>query len=319
MNKLIIDSDGGTDDILALLLLAGHNRLPSLITTTFGNVGLDQATQNIADTMALLAQKKPEVQRIPIIKGANKPLTGPLVDAKDVHGEDGLGGIARPIHTKSVFQSNAIEAIKKLLAEAQSTNRKVDILTLGPLTNLAEVLKDKPELGEAIEHLWVMGGSCRGRGNVTLAAEFNIYCDPQAADIVFSLPLNTHMIPWEPCLETAISGEALQGIFSSLPNTIIKQFAMDICDHGRQLGRNWYDEDFCIMPDPLAAAYVLDNQIAMRTIVCGVMVETVGEHTTGATILDFENKTNRPPIGIIDQADGAALSRLFSTAMQRLC
>ncbi|WP_068315550.1 nucleoside hydrolase [Polycladidibacter hongkongensis] len=311
-NKLIVDSDGGTDDALALLLLIGHGRKPELITTCFGNVNLAQATQNILDTLAVCDAE------VPVFTGAKDPLAGNRVDAEDVHGKDGLGGIERPVQSRAIARDGAVEAIIRLLRDEMEEGRKVDVLTLGPLTNLALALKKAPDVRSGIASLWVMGGSCRGRGNVTAAAEFNIYCDPEAARDVFSLPLNTHVVPWEPSLETAVEGAAIITAFSGLPDVPVVRFARDICEHGRALGRDWYDEDFCIMPDPLAAAYLLDSEISLRTIVAGLIVETGGENTRGATIVDYEDKVGLPAVGIVDQADGNRLSVLFAQAMRNL-
>ncbi|WP_028482203.1 nucleoside hydrolase [Pseudovibrio exalbescens] len=308
----IVDTDGGTDDALALLMLIGMGRVPDAITTCFGNVGLEQATVNILDTLAV-------VQRdIPVHAGAARPLVGPLVDATDVHGHDGLGGIARPPRRAALASRDGVGYLRAQLYQACAGGAAVDLLMLGPLTNLARVLESEPELAKGINRLWVMGGTCRGRGNVTVSAEFNIYCDPEAAEVVFGLPINTLVVPWEPCLQTAVPGAALEGVLARLPKGGLWDFVRGISDHGRQLSRRWYDEDNLIMPDPLAAACVLDAEVSTRTMVCGYLVETAGTVSRGATFVDHEAKTTRPAVAIVEKADRTKLEKLFEMSLQKL-
>ncbi|MTI16334.1 nucleoside hydrolase [Rhodobacteraceae bacterium RKSG542] len=310
----ILDTDGGTDDALALLMLLGNDRAPDLITTCFGNVGLEQSTVNILDVLSVAGVD------IPVHTGAEKPLRGPIVNAQDVHGEDGLGGATRPQIRSEVSSSDAVGEIIRVLRNALMLGRQgsVDILMLGPLTNLALVLDRAPELAAAIGRLWIMGGTCRGRGNITAAAEFNIYCDPEAAEIVLGQPLNTTVIPWEPTLQTALPADVLAGMFSRLPDCPVVSFAREICDHGRALAQDWYQDDFLIMPDPLAAAYVLDEAVSTRTMICGVLVETEGRFSRGATIIDYEGKASRPVVGIVEKVDRTKLEKYFELGLEGL-
>ncbi|MDD7910729.1 nucleoside hydrolase [Pseudovibrio exalbescens] len=308
----IVDTDGGTDDALALLMLIGMGKRPDAITTCFGNVGLEQATINILDTVAIAGDS------IPVHMGADRPMVGPLIDATDVHGGDGLGGVARPEHRGEITSRDAVGLIRSKLQDACKGGVPVEILTLGPLTNLARVLGETPELAKGIKRLWIMGATCRGRGNVTISAEFNIYCDPEAAEVVFGIPCNTLVIPWEPCLQTAIPGAAIEGMLARLPKGPLWDFSRGICDYGRQRSLNWYDEDNLIMPDTLAAACVLDEEVSTRTMVCGLVVETGGAHSRGATFVDHENKSTQPPVGIVEKADRTKLEKLFEMSLQKL-
>ncbi|EEA92061.1 MULTISPECIES: nucleoside hydrolase [unclassified Pseudovibrio] len=307
-----VDTDGGIDDAIALMMLIGAGKKIDFITTTFGNVDVEQATQNILDTLAICNAD------IPVHKGASDPTVGERIDAVYVHGQDGLGGVERPQHLLKPSGETAHNALRDVLRKAELGGPKLQILTIGPLTNLAEVLREEPDLGAGIDRIWTMGGTCHGRGNVTPAAEFNILCDPEAAKMVLSQAVNTTMIPWEPSLHDALPGDVVDGIFDRLGDTIPAKFAEHMCAFMRQRGQTWYHEDLLILPDPLAAAALLDPEVIARTIVCGVLVETGGEFARGATILDHEGKTQAPIIGIMEQADRTKMERILEGTLAAL-
>ncbi len=199
--RLLVDTDGGTDDALALALLVALGRAPAFVTTSFGNVALDQATDNILATLAILGCDAP------VHAGAARPLIGAAIDAADVHGEDGLGGAPRPAKQADVASRNGVDFLRTVLREAAESEEPIDILALGPLTNLALAFAAEPAIAAGVGELVIMGGTVFGRGNVTGAAEFNILADPEAAAMVLALPLPTVMVPWEPCVEAALAGD----------------------------------------------------------------------------------------------------------------
>ena len=168
----IFDSDGGVDDAQALILLVANGKVPDLITTVFGNVGRDQATTNLLAVCAMLKVD------IPVHMGADRPLTQPIIDAKYVHGDDGLGGARRPEKQALPASDDAIGELRRVFGDAAAKGEKVDILMIGPLTNLALALRLEPSIIDGIGTLTIMGGNVYGRGNTTPAAEFNIYADP---------------------------------------------------------------------------------------------------------------------------------------------
>src|SRR5690348_10014493 len=137
-NRLILDTDGGIDDAQALLLLIANGRAPDAITTVFGNVELEAATRNVLSTLAVVGAD------IPVHAGAAEPLVQEAIHAKHVHGEDGLGGAPRPARTAEVKGSDAVGFLVATLGEAAAAGERVDLLTIGPLTNLALALKQAP-------------------------------------------------------------------------------------------------------------------------------------------------------------------------------
>src|SRR5476649_1542822 len=176
-NRLILDTDGGVDDAQALLLLIGAGRAPDAITTVFGNVDLETATQNVLATLAVVDAD------IPVHMGTAQPFAQELIHARHVHGEDGLGGAPRPATQAEAAGSDGVGFLTAELLAAAARNEKIDLLCIGPLTNLAMALRLRPVITAGIGRLTVMGGTVYGRGNVTPAAEFNVYADPEAAAI----------------------------------------------------------------------------------------------------------------------------------------
>lgn len=151
--KFIFDSDGGVDDAQALVLLVANGKTPDLITTVFGNVGRDQATTNLLATCATLGVK------IPVHRGADRPLTQPIIDAKYVHGDDGLGGAPRPATQDAPTSDDGIGVLIRTFNEAKAKGEKVDILMIGPLTNLALALRLDPGIVDGIGTLTIMGAT----------------------------------------------------------------------------------------------------------------------------------------------------------------
>ncbi len=173
---LIFDSDGGVDDSQALIMLVANGRAPDHITSVFGNVGRDQATTNLLAVTATLGVS------IPVHKGADRPLTQAVIDAKYVHGEDGIGGAPRPPRQDEPQAEDAVHLLIRLFRDAPAAaGTKIDILMIGPFTNLALALRLDPAIVDGIGTLTIMGGNVYGRGNTTPAAEFNVYADPEAA------------------------------------------------------------------------------------------------------------------------------------------
>ncbi|MFM2355507.1 MAG: hypothetical protein RLZZ528_1243, partial [Pseudomonadota bacterium] len=177
--KIIIDTDPGQDDAVAILLALASPELDLLgITAVAGNVPLALTAKNARVVCELAGRTD-----IPVFAGCDAPLRRPLVTAEHVHGKTGLDGIALPDPTMSLQDRHAVDfIIETLRAEAAGT---VTLCPLGPLTNIAAAMQRAPEIVPRIAEIVLMGGGYFEGGNITPAAEFNIYVDPEAADIVF--------------------------------------------------------------------------------------------------------------------------------------
>jgi len=175
MIRLVIDTDPGVDDALAIMAAFAHPKaLVEAITTVAGNVSLERTTANACTILDVLEQN------VPVYAGCNCPLVGDAVDAGHIHGEDGLGDSGYPPSARQVADEHAVNALIRLANEWPG---ELTLVAIGPLTNVALATRLDPMLPQKYARLVVMGGSIRGVGNVTTAAEFNVYADPEAAAV----------------------------------------------------------------------------------------------------------------------------------------
>jgi purine nucleosidase len=301
----IFDTDGGVDDAQALLLLIAHGVIPDLITTVFGNVGLDQATDNMLATLAVAGAS------VPVHKGADRPLVQPIIDAKYVHGEDGLGGAPRPKVTQKPASTDAVAVLVKTFLDAASRGEKADILLIGPLTNLALALQRDPSIIEGIGRVTIMGATVYGRGNSTPAAEFNIYADPEAAQIVFSTALDMLIIPWEPCVAHAMTGEAVDAALAKEPANTTREFSAALARHLRNGVKNWTGRDMLRIVDPLASAVIVEPSIIRRTLTASIQVALAPGLTRGMTVVDPAGRFGTPKFTLVEEVDIERLHALY--------
>lgn len=186
---IIIDTDPGQDDAIALLLAAASPELELLgVTTVAGNVPLALTTLNARKVLELAGRRD-----VPICAGADRPLDVPLVTAEHVHGDTGLNGVDLPEPTLALDGRHAVDFIVQTLREREAGS--VTLCQLGPLTNIALALRQAPDIAPRIRRIVLMGGGFFEGGNVTPAAEFNFYVDPQAAHEVFTSGVPITMAP----------------------------------------------------------------------------------------------------------------------------
>jgi purine nucleosidase len=308
-NPLILDTDGGVDDAQALLMLIAAGRVPVAVTTVFGNVSLHHATANM---LALLTLAGADV---PVHAGAARPLNAALIHAKHVHGEEGLGRTARPATDRAIASSDAVTYLRDTFRTAVLTGQKVDILMIGPLTNLALALRLEPGIVEGIGQLTVMGGTVYGRGNTTPAAEFNVYADPEAAHIVLTCGAPTLVAPWEPCLSHAIPGDAMEALFEGLPDSPYLRLCHDLARHAREVANGYGRGDTFSFVDPLAAAAVIDPAIITRSVTASVDVALAPGITRGMVVVDPSGRLGTPKITLIEEARLDRLVALFAASV----
>lgn len=306
--KFIFDSDGGVDDAQALIMLVANGKVPDLITTVFGNVGRDQATTNLLAVCAQLGVS------IPVHRGADRPLTQPIIDAMHVHGHDGLGGAPRPAKQDLHTSDDGVTVLISTFRAAAANGEKVDILMIGPLTNLALALRLDPAIVDGIGTLTIMGGNVYGRGNTTPAAEFNIYADPEGAHVVLTAGIETVVIPWEPCLTHFMVGEKIDALFGSIPDSPLKQFSEALQRHARENGIVRGLPDRFLYVDPLAAAVVLDPSMVSRSTVASSSVELAPGLTRGMTLVDPSGRLGTPKITFVEEVDIAKVDALYAVS-----
>jgi purine nucleosidase/non-specific riboncleoside hydrolase len=305
----IFDTDGGIDDAQALLLLIAHGVAPDVITTVFGNVAVDRAVDNMLATLAIAGA------HIPVHRGADRPLEQPIIDARHVHGEDGLGGAPRPPVTEMPAEGDAVSVMIDIFGAAAAAGRKSDIMLVGPLTNFALALTRAPSIIGGIGRVTTMSATLFGRGNSTPAAEFNVYADPEAAQVVFSAPLDMVIVPWEPCVSHAMKGEAVDAIFARLPETPAAAFSRALARHLRQGVLRWMHRDELRIVDPLAAAVVVDPRIVMRSLHACVQVSLSPGIARGLTVIDPSGRLGTPRFTLVEEVDAARLHDLYAVSV----
>jgi purine nucleosidase len=308
-HPLILDTDGGVDDAQALILLVAHGVVPMAVTTVFGNVGLEAATRNILATLAVVGAD------VPVHAGADRPLVQPIIDAKHIHGEDGLGNAPRPEKQAEVASHDGVGFLRRTFAAAAQKGEKVDILMIGPLTNLALALRLEPGIIAGIGQLTIMGATVHGRGNTTPAAEFNIYADPEAAAVVFQADIDTIVIPWEPCVTHSLTGKQLDELFADIPAGLPKTFSQSLARHARQVVAGYGGGDSMRFVDPFASAVVLDPSIVVKSVRASVDVALAPGITRGMTLVDPSGRLGTPMVTLIEEASLSRLIEMYARSI----
>ena len=272
-SRVIIDTDPGVDDALALLLAMRSPELKiEAITPAAGNVPLDLTLPNALRLVEIAGRTD-----IPVAAGAKGPLLRRLVTATYAHGENGLGGAVFPEPKIKPVAQPAAELIRQIIRKYPG---EVTLLTLGPLTNIAAALDSDAELARMVRGLTMMGGSLSG-GNITPAAEFNIYVDPEAARIVFQSGIPITMVGLDVTRKTSLTDEHLRQLEAGQnpSSQAAAKIARNAIEHNRQQG-------FLVGPnmhDSLAIASFLDPSL-LKWKEYYVDVETTGELTAGETL-----------------------------------
>lgn len=297
--KIIIDTDPGQDDAVAILLaLASPEDIDVLgITCVAGNVPLDLTTRN-ARIVCELAGKTD----VKIFAGCDRPLGRALVTAEHVHGKTGLDGPDLPEPTMPLQDGHAVDFIIDTLREhAPGT---VTLCPLGPLTNVATALQKAPDIAKRIAKIVLMGGGYFEGGNITPVAEFNIYVDPQAADIVFKSGIPIVVMPLDvthKALVTAPRNDAFRNIGSPVGIAVAQ-----MTEFFERFDKEKYGSDGAPLHDPCVTAYLIRPDLFTGRHV-NVEIETQSELTMGMTVADWWGVTDREPnatfMGDID-ADG---------------
>ncbi len=310
--KLIIDTDMGVDDAVALLMvLAQPEAEVAAITSVLGNVSLAQATHNVGVVLDVA-----EAPPMPIFQGCARPLLQhEPEDAVSIHGEDGLGGAGRPETTRSVEKEHASLAMTRL---ARENPGELTLLTLGPLTNVALAIRLDPDFPRNLKNLVIMGGAVDGRGNTTAPAEFNVGVDPEAAKIVLAacseVSGEVWLIPWETALAEAISFDAWDTIISG--DRAVARFLQQMAGHVKQvMVTSGYSAT--IWPDPLAAAVAVAPAIVQEQEQRFVEVEIGPGLARGQTIVDYRHNSDTPPnVNIVRRIDRERFEKMLRLAAQ---
>ncbi|MDO3681156.1 nucleoside hydrolase [Paenibacillus ehimensis] len=282
MRKLIIDTDTGSDDAVAIIMaLKSADVKVEAITTVCGNVPLELATKNALMTIEVANGQKP-----PLYVGAAKPLMRDLVTAVNVHGEDGMGDCDL-IHPTLVPESR--HAVDAILDIVEKNAGEIEIVTIGPVTNIAIAILKAPETMKKVKHIYTMGTSGFGPGNTTPVAEFNVYVDAEAYRIMLNSGIPMTIIGFDVCLgEAALTQDDMdvllasgkpEAVFSVKCNRSLLEYNIQRCN-----------EPIVDLPDAVAMGVVLWNEIVLEEKWCYCYVCTMEEAAYGQVILNDGSK-----------------------------
>ena len=286
--KLIIDTDCGSDDAMAIAMALNDERYEIImITTVSGNVRMKQATYNTLTTLKVTDSYYP-----PVYMGTDEMLVRDWVGAAETHGNDGMGDLN--LVDYSLKPQEAYAVIKMLEALRDSEDGEIDIIALGPLTNLALAIRLEPEIMKKAGRIVVMGTAGLGTGNVSPVAEFNIWQDAEACKVVLESGIDPLIfVGWDACLDEAmLNAEEIRTIRESGP---LGRFCIDSNITLQVMNRDRFGDDYLDMADPAAMAAALYPECIENCDKYYCEVETGKGPSYGGVLVDFYHFSGKEP------------------------
>jgi purine nucleosidase len=300
LRKFIIDTDTGSDDAVALIMAFKSQDIEiEAITTVAGNITLDQATDNALMTMEITKGHMP-----PVYKGASVPLKRELKTAANVHGNDGMGdqGLIHP----SLKASDG-DAVDKIIEIVKAYPNEIEIVTIGPVTNIAKAILKDAQTMKKVKHIYAMATGGFGPGNITPVAEFNVYVDAEAFEIMLGLGVPVTIAGFDICLgEAALNKEEIEGIRQA--GTPEGTYAMACNQRKIEWNLEKFNSYVINLPDPIAMAAALWPQIVLEAPQAHCYTCTHEEAAYGQVIVDtghFGNETQAFNARVIKTIDVA--------------
>ena len=308
MRRIVIDCDPGIDDAEAIMMAYQHPETKiEAITTVAGNVGVEKTTANALKILDVL-----DAEPIPVFRGAHTALAGHREDASFVHGEDGLGDVGIPESERKAEGEHAALALIRL---AKENPGELELIAIGPLTNLALALRLDPELPSRYKRLVIMGGAYLGQGNtLNLPAEFNIFADPDAAAVVFDNWPQLTMVSWEATMAHGMPIEQFKDMFDT--DNPRGQFLKKVTRKTIEFLTTVLKREMSYAADPLAMAVMLEPEIVLEYEMKYVQVERFGKVSRGMTVVDWWGFTQKEPnTNIIIKVDPNRFHALLKSAV----
>lgn len=308
LRTFVIDTDTASDDAVALVMALMHPGIDvRSITVVAGNVPLPMAVNNALLTVERCVAEG--CRSVPVHAGLDAPLHRALETAQYVHGEDGMGDINLPPATTFAAGHDAVTELLELPARSVEP---LTLVTLGPLTNVAAALARDPFLLTRYERTVMMAGAPDLVGNENAHGEFNVWCDPEAAEIVFAAPGAKTLVGWNISRQFAVMTPADQTHLTTLGplGEFVHEINRVVNEYCLNTGLRGYD-----LPDAIAMAIAIDPQIATDTTDEPVVVTIEGEDNRGASTPATD--PNRPPMRVVWKADEAAFKRQLFAACQK--
>ncbi|MGV1952334.1 nucleoside hydrolase [Agrobacterium vitis] len=309
--KIIIDTDPGQDDAAAIMLaLASPDQLDVLgLTVVAGNVPLSMTSRNARIVCELSGRLD-----LPVYEGALKPLERPQVTAEHVHGKTGLDGAEVDEPVMPVQDQHAVDFIIDTIRREPAGT--ITLCTLGPQTNIALALQKAPDIAPRIRELVMMGGGFFEGGNITPAAEFNVYVDPQASRIVFGSGIPIVMMPLD-VTHQLLTTKARVARIGAI-GTRVAKVMVDWLEFFERFDIEKYGSDGGPLHDPSVIAYLLQPELFSGRD-CNVEIETESELTVGMTVVDWWRVTGRTPNAkVMRDVDADGFFALLTERLARL-
>lgn len=287
MKKIIIDTDTASDDAVALIYALRQASVKvEAVTVVAGNLALETCLKN-----ALISVERAGTYAPPVFPGAAGPLLRPLFTSEFVHGKDGMGNMDLPNPGLAPAAGHAVDAILERVSAAPG---EIDLITLGPLTNVALAVRQEPQLVHLLRSLWVMGGAGRGPGNITPVAEFNIYVDAEAAQIVLDAGMNPVFVGWDVSTsETFINEQDMRRLEDGSDTArFTLRCNRSLIEHN---AKAWGGKVGFDLPDPVAMAAALHPELIEASYRAFCAVSLRDELTYGQLVIDRDKLLNREP------------------------
>ncbi len=308
--KIIIDTDPGQDDAVAILLALASPELEVLgITCVAGNVPLALTSLNARKVCELAG--RPDVK---VFAGCEAPLMRPLVTAEHVHGKTGLDGVELPAPQMPLQQAHAVDFLIETLRSEPAGS--VTLCPLGPLTNIALALRKAPDIAGRVQEIVLMGGAYFEVGNITPAAEFNIYVDPEAADIVFRSGISITLMPLDLTHKALVTAGRVAA-FRALGNRVGEVVA-GWTDFFERFDKAKYGSEGAPLHDPTVIGWLLAPGLYSGRHI-NVEIETRSDLTRGMTVADWWGVTARAPNAtFMGEIDAEGFFALLTERLARL-
>jgi purine nucleosidase len=308
--KIIIDTDPGIDDSLAILLaLASPELQIEALTVVSGNCIVEDGVKNALSVLELAG-----ATHIPVIQGMHVPLLQPLLIAPETHGETGIGYARLPPPVTPPAPGHAADLlIEKILAAPG----EISLVAIGPLTNLALAIRLEPKIVSAVREVIIMGGAIRHGGNTTPLAEFNVYCDPHAAHIVFHSGMPMTLVPLDVTYQVILTQQDVDRLLA-IPSPV-SRFIADATRFYMEFHDEYQSIEGCVINDPLALALAFAPHL-VETESHFVDVDISGGPALGKTFADFYRLQKKPPnMKVALGVRAREFVELFLERMERLC
>lgn len=258
------------------------------ITVVNGNCPMEQGVINALSVLELA-----NATHIPVARGMDRPLLLPVINAEVTHGKNGLGYAELPAPKIKPVEKHAVELIRDLVMQNPG---EISVVAIGPLTNIAMAIRLYPQIAQTVKHIYIMGGAINHCGNMTPQAEFNIYCDPHAASIVFHSGIPFTLIPLDVTYQTLMTEEDLQKLAEL--NTPVSAFIIKASHYVMEYLSESQEVLGCALNDPLALAALFKNDFLKISHLL-IDVDTNYGVSLGKTFADFYNYDHKPANGYV--------------------